>query len=491
MRHLLRVLRVISMAALLTVTFPIAGKACQSLDLPPAWERCVGEPLPEAPSLMPASGNPEVVDRDSDSGITSSTEPQISASAYAVNVPILMYHYVAEKWPSPTPAWPGIDNFTLTPTMLRAQIRALLAYDYTPVSLDDFIAYRLGTAEPPARPIILTFDDGMMNFYTLAAPVMREFDGGDRRVRATMFLTTNWVKDKAADRRIKWIPNGEVLIWPEVRELYAQGFSMESHATEHDPVLTAVPLAEACQRIADSKPIIQSNVPGDAVNFFAYPGGAYNDDLKRCVSTAGYSAALAAGGNIPANTLASDLWALPRYHLQNYGINQTHSVILNPAQPERFFPRIIDPSFPVPDISIEGMEFLHDDGRTGSFFFPDEEVRVRVRLTNHRATMPVRLIAALDDIDHTGCSVDVLDATRQDAGCVAWDESAQTLLAGETRSVTFPAKALTSLPAGEYQLAVDVRDHLGVLSYQRAGWQSAFHVVLSQPRRTFLPLVLR
>ena len=72
------------------------------INLPTAWERCSAEtPLLEAQLLVPASGNSEVVDRDSDSGSISRTKPRIVLS-YSVNVPILMYHYVAEQWPSPT-----------------------------------------------------------------------------------------------------------------------------------------------------------------------------------------------------------------------------------------------------------------------------------------------------------------------------------------------------------------------------------------------------
>ena len=58
------------------------------------------------------------------------------------------------------------DFFTVSTADFQSQMRALKAYGYTAVSLQDVLDYRAGVKTPPAKPFMLTFDDGYESLLT-------------------------------------------------------------------------------------------------------------------------------------------------------------------------------------------------------------------------------------------------------------------------------------------------------------------------------------
>lgn len=99
---------------------------------------------------------------------------------------ILLYHGVAPQTDA------GIANYRgkfITPAAFDHQI-AYFKKHYKILDLDDAISsLRVGTLPPNA--LAITFDDGYRNFYTHAYPILKK-----HRVRATMFLTSDFVLDK-------------------------------------------------------------------------------------------------------------------------------------------------------------------------------------------------------------------------------------------------------------------------------------------------------
>jgi peptidoglycan/xylan/chitin deacetylase (PgdA/CDA1 family) len=97
-------------------------------------------------------------------------------------VPVLMYHHVS-------PA-PGL--VTISPENFRAQMRWLAGHGYTTIGCDDLARFLRG--EPlPAKSVLLTFDDGYLDNYVHAHPVLTEFG-----LKAALFLITGWIGDGAA-----------------------------------------------------------------------------------------------------------------------------------------------------------------------------------------------------------------------------------------------------------------------------------------------------
>src|SRR5437867_12744919 len=69
-------------------------------------------------------------------------------------------------------------------TAFDEQMNYLHQERYTTISLDDFLAFQEGRKSLPAKPIILTFDDGFMSNYLYAFPILKKYG-----MKATIFVT--------------------------------------------------------------------------------------------------------------------------------------------------------------------------------------------------------------------------------------------------------------------------------------------------------------
>lgn len=92
-------------------------------------------------------------------------------------VPVLMYHHV-------TPAG-GMIN--VTPDHFRDQLRWLREHDYVSLSSAAF-AEHLAGQPAPKRSVLITFDDGYLDNYVYAWPLLREFG-----FCAMVFVVTSWL----------------------------------------------------------------------------------------------------------------------------------------------------------------------------------------------------------------------------------------------------------------------------------------------------------
>ncbi|PTN52079.1 hypothetical protein DAI43_06145, partial [Achromobacter xylosoxidans] len=97
----------------------------------------------------------------------------------APNVPVLMYHHVT----------PAGGMIAATPDVFEAQISRLARAGYQSLSADQFAAYLAGGAAPE-RSVLITFDDGYLNNWVHAHPVLARHG-----MRAVLFTITGWIGD--------------------------------------------------------------------------------------------------------------------------------------------------------------------------------------------------------------------------------------------------------------------------------------------------------
>ena len=76
------------------------------------------------------------------------------------------------------------SSLFMSPDVLRMRLEQLKAARCAVLPLDEAVQ-RLYANDLPDRAVVLTFDDGMADFYTQAFPLLKEFD-----VPATLYLTT-------------------------------------------------------------------------------------------------------------------------------------------------------------------------------------------------------------------------------------------------------------------------------------------------------------
>ena len=155
-----------------------------------------------------------------------------AASLYLVN-PILrhkrlddqrlaipMYHSVSETNEE------GVHPYyrtAVSPKVFATQMRALHRGGYSVLSFNDLIRSMDNHEALPAKPIVLTFDDGLRDFWLNAFPVLQECG-----FTATVFLPTDYISDVP-----RVFQGKECLTWSDVRELAEHGVSFGSHTASH------------------------------------------------------------------------------------------------------------------------------------------------------------------------------------------------------------------------------------------------------------------
>ena len=221
------------------------------------------------------------------------------------SVPMLMYHRVAEP-PSDT----RHPEIFVSPRRFAEQLAALRALGCTVLPLSAYVAYRRGERDLPPRPVVLTFDDGYLDNYEHAFPLLREFDCG-----ATIFLVSSLVGGTNV-----WDPEeprAPLLHCGHVREMQRAGVDFQSHTRTHAR-LTALGPSCALAELRDSRDALEQML-GARVESVAYPWGAHDDAVCRVAEDAGYDA----GVIVRRRTNFDDT---PRFALRRIGVWGSTSV---------------------------------------------------------------------------------------------------------------------------------------------------------------------
>jgi peptidoglycan/xylan/chitin deacetylase (PgdA/CDA1 family) len=89
------------------------------------------------------------------------------AGTDSVVVPILMYHEVKRH---------NVGKDVITPYEIESDLKYLKENQYTTISIQDLIDFVNKKKELPAKPIILSFDDGYLNNYVYVYPLLKKYD---------------------------------------------------------------------------------------------------------------------------------------------------------------------------------------------------------------------------------------------------------------------------------------------------------------------------
>ena len=210
-----------------------------------------------------------------------------SVARRAAAVPILMYHVIA-----PPPSGARFPGLYMPAAEFAAEMRGLARAGYQAVTLDRVRRAWFGRASLPARPIVLSFDNGYRTQYTRALPVLRRL---------------SWVG--VENIQLSGLPPAQGgLTGREVRALLAAGWELDTQGWSHAD-LTTLDAEQLHYQVAVARRILRHayHVP---VDWFCYPSGRYNPTVAAAVKAAGYVGAttVSPGWARPAD----DLYRLPR-----------------------------------------------------------------------------------------------------------------------------------------------------------------------------------
>jgi peptidoglycan/xylan/chitin deacetylase (PgdA/CDA1 family) len=200
---------------------------------------------------------------------------------------VLMYHRILREEMTP----PSHRYWLLTKDF-RRHLKYLTQFGYTSITFEDYWLHKHGQKPLPRKPVVITFDDGYLDTYTEAFPIVREFG-----MKAVVFAVADpdvresfWDKDK---------PNSVVPLMTaeQLLELRNAGWEIGSHSLHHRNLSQLSP-EEAWDEISRSKSILEYALHSP-VRSFCYPYGSINQTVKKMVQDAGYTVAVAAWAGPP------------------------------------------------------------------------------------------------------------------------------------------------------------------------------------------------
>lgn len=267
---------------------------------------------------------------------------------------ILMYHGVTSI-NSVRGSVQNYDGKQVYAATFNEQVRHL-AKRYTILSLNQLFKAINNHQPLPANSVVITFDDGYLNNYHCAFPILKKY-----HAPATIFVCPdlietnelNWLDTiewlvthtlrknvhfttkqqnhsfsiqttaekihaiisikkllfplttteheeiisllkKQLDVHQPYSENYRIMNWHQLKELSASNISIQSHSATHS-ILTSQDKDAIQQEIIQSKILIEKKLH-TPVYAFAYPNGVYNHDVKTLLKQSGYTCAFAIKG---------------------------------------------------------------------------------------------------------------------------------------------------------------------------------------------------
>lgn len=198
------------------------------------------------------------------SNSNASSKQAVTKKTY-LSLPITMYHYIRD-YSDPTDQL-GI-NLSVAPETFALQLDQIKKLGYTTITFEDIAKNQL-----PKKPIMLTFDDGYLDFYTDAFPELKK-----RNMKAVVYVITS-------------PPSyGEYMTAEQIKEVSSYGIEIGSHTISH-PNLTAVSAIKAGEELTISKKRLENIIQKPIISL-CYPSGKYNAETIELAKTVGYKYAV-------------------------------------------------------------------------------------------------------------------------------------------------------------------------------------------------------
>jgi len=222
--------------------------------------------------------------------------------AVTARLPILMYHRVQPNGSPATARW------RVTPQAFEGQLRYLRDAGFYSVTLDDWYAAMIAKKPLLGRAILLTFDDGYLDFLDYAWPLLKRYG-----FSAIVFLiadeighTNHWDSFYSEE--------ASLLSWQQIRKLQDEGVEFGSHSATHRH-LTGLSVSEVVREGARSRAILQQGL-SQTPKAFAYPYGDTDTVMQHLIGACGYVFGLTCKPGL--SRFQDSLLALPRIEVRGY-----------------------------------------------------------------------------------------------------------------------------------------------------------------------------
>jgi peptidoglycan/xylan/chitin deacetylase (PgdA/CDA1 family) len=233
-----------------------------------------------------------------------------------VPVPILMYHVI-----NPPPAGAKFPGLYVPSEELSEQMDALASAGFHAVTMDQALANWMHGTPLPAKPVVLSFDNGYLSQLTNAEPILRRH---------------GWVG--VENIQLSGLPPSQGgLSRAQVARLVADGWELDTQGISHADLIAISPSA-LHEQIFVARERLQRryHVP---VNWFCYPSGHYDQAVVEAVRAAGFvgSTTVVPGWASPGG----DSYRLPRLRVLGGTsgpelVSEIEAIRSNPAPPASY-----------------------------------------------------------------------------------------------------------------------------------------------------------
>lgn len=310
-------------------------------------------------------------------------------SLWASSLTVVNYHRIDDPYRSDFDSFK--PNVSATAQEFDRQLDYLAKWFHV-VSLKDIVEWLDGHKELPPHAALITFDDGYLDNYTSAFPILRKYN-----FPALIFLTTghigadapfywdmaaycfahtrsdqvtfpdgqvkHWANQAERDRvsknwieSMKTLPQAEkqsyveslpallgvsipagyfqrlMMNWDQVREMQKGGIEFGAH-TVHHPILTRITSEQVREEIIGSKSRIEAEI-GEPVLGFAYPNGQasdLNEEIEKIVGESGIRAAFTLrNGPSPQSEVKRNPYAIRRIFISHRHSLAEYAMMLSP-----------------------------------------------------------------------------------------------------------------------------------------------------------------
>lgn len=214
----------------------------------------------------------------------------VADSENGTKVMVLNYHKVDDMEIS----------LSVTPEDFDEQMCYLKEHGYHTITPDELYESLSGNAELPENPVLITFDDGYLDNYENAYPILKKYD-----FTATIFVVSGFLGKQK-----------NYMTWDNAREMEKNGIRIESHTVDHKS-MTDLSDEQLRTELVESKKKIEQEL-GHAIHFMAYPTGTYNLHIAQMVKEAGYKGAFTIKyGNVDKGSNVYAMERVPIFHTEN------------------------------------------------------------------------------------------------------------------------------------------------------------------------------
>ncbi len=183
-------------------------------------------------------------------------------------VPVLMYHEISKAGERNKKERSTNPDYSLLVQRFREQMNYLARNQYRSLSLKELLVPNCCHND---KCVVITFDDGWLDNYTDAFPVLKEHG-----LSATVFVATGFIGRPG------------YMNWNQLKEMSNAGISIQSHTVSHMP-LTLLPTEKIRHELSASKLFLEDTLD-KKVEFLSLPHGMGNRVVYDLAEEIGYRA---------------------------------------------------------------------------------------------------------------------------------------------------------------------------------------------------------